>query len=133
VNPTPFYSEFDRNKRPPSDTLLGTWLKAQGISAFHFARLCGCDPKMVILWASDRSTPSLHYAFKIEQVSEGAVHVSSWLGTALGKARWDAMGADWESLTEQRRAEMVRNTPKRKARARLGMRKDVPASKKSKV
>lgn len=85
---TPMYAA-PRYSRPESDTLLGAWLEARGMTACGFARRLDVDPKSVKLWASGQVLPSLVNAFKVEKETGGAVSVSSWLGTERGRLEWN--------------------------------------------
>lgn len=76
------------SEKPKFDTPLQEWLRLQGLSHYAFAKMVGATPRMVMLWATCRSLPSLPYAYKIEMTSKGGVPVASWLGTELGKMMW---------------------------------------------
>lgn len=112
MNATPLYGNLKPHERPISDTVLDKWLRARGISRFEFAQTLGCDPKMVGFWADNRSLPSLIYAFKISQATQGGVPPESWLGTELGRRMWSAAGVDWDKLKGQRTAERHRRRSK---------------------
>lgn len=89
VRPAPlYYGNTPANKRPINQTLLHTWLKQHGISRNGFARMVGCNPKMVDYWSDGRCIPNLIYAFQIEAVTEGGVSADSWLGTEAGRLAW---------------------------------------------
>lgn len=79
------------NKRPKQETLLALWMKSRGISQDKFARLVGCNGKMVDYWTTGRCLPGLLYAFMIEKVTEGGVGVESWIGLEIAKEQWHQM------------------------------------------
>lgn len=90
-SPLPDYlAVLPRHKRPTAETSLSTWLRARGINQYQFARMIGADERAVSFWACNQSLPTLIFAFRIEQVTQGGVPVSSWLGTALGRILWKA-------------------------------------------
>lgn len=68
--------------------MLHEWIKAHGLSRDAFAKLVGCNGKMVDFWCDGQVIPGLIYAFKIEQVTEGSVSAEMWLGTDIGKFYW---------------------------------------------
>jgi DNA-binding transcriptional regulator YdaS (Cro superfamily) len=86
--PLPIYGNLPANKRPKQTTLLEVWLKANGISHDAFARLVGCNERMVDYWCEGRCVPSLIYAFMIERATKGEVPAPVWLGTEIGKMQW---------------------------------------------
>ncbi len=45
--------------------------------------------RSVKYWMNGQAMPCLISAFKLEAYSEGKVSVESWLGTRLGKAKWN--------------------------------------------
>lgn len=77
------------NKRPQQHTTLHLWCKSHSISRDKFARLIGCSHKNVDYWCDGRTTPTLHFAFMIEKITEGGVPVETWLGTDLGRHLWN--------------------------------------------
>lgn len=84
----PIYGNTPVNKRPAQRTMLSLWIKAKGMGRPAFARMVGCNKKMVDYWCDGRCIPSLVSAFMIEKVTKGAVAASVWLGTEIGKAQW---------------------------------------------
>lgn len=84
----PIYGGQSPHLRPPELTLLRRWLDARGMSLTAFSRLIGCSRQAVQYWASGRVLPELAAALLIENVTRGYVPVSSWLGTAVGRAHW---------------------------------------------
>lgn len=90
-SPLPEYlAALPRHKRPTAETALSTWLRARGITQYQFARTIGADERAVGFWACNKSLPTLVFAFRIEQATQGGVPVSSWLGTTLGRILWKA-------------------------------------------
>lgn len=75
------------------DTPLALWLGEHGISPWEFAKTISADRKSVIGWARGTSIPSLIYAFRIEQATNGGVPAASWLGTKLGMRQWQEFGS----------------------------------------
>lgn len=84
----PIYGRTPVNKRPAQRTVLDLWLKSNGVSRAAFARMVGCNKKMVDYWCDGKCIPTLPYAFMIEKVTKGGVSASVWLGTAVGKLQW---------------------------------------------
>jgi hypothetical protein len=76
--------------REGEDTLLLKWLQDNGVSDRMFARMLGCSVPSVGFWAHGRVLPGLVSAFKIERITHGQVPATSWLGTRLGRAAWEA-------------------------------------------
>lgn len=91
-NRSPPISGADKQKRPPSETPLSLWLRANSISRYGLAKRLQCDVKLVKLWSMGKCLPSLVYAFKLERETEGGVPASSWLGTPLGLEVWNSVG-----------------------------------------
>ncbi len=83
------YAGLPANKRPVNRTLLYVWLKQHGISKDAFARLVGCDEKLVDFWCNGQVIPTLPYAFMVEKVTKGGVGAATWLGTELGRLVWN--------------------------------------------
>lgn len=101
--------------REGEDTLLLKWLNDNGVSDRAFARMIGCSVPSVGFWAHGRVLPGLVSAFKIERVTHGQVPATSWLGTRLGRAAWEAEATT--QTTEVRREYKrlhYRNTHQRK-------------------
>lgn len=67
-----------------------------GTSKQTFANRVGVVRRTVDWWADGRVIPTLVAAFRIEQVTEGAVPVASWLGLDIGRALWEQMVATAE-------------------------------------
>jgi len=92
VGPRGAWSQRHVHLRPQCETPLRQWLDANGLSLRAFAVRLGCSWRTVQNWAAGQAMPSLPYAFRIEEVTAGAVPVASWLGTELGRASWLAVG-----------------------------------------
>ena len=90
------------------------------VSSFAFARLLRVDPKTVIALAAGRQLPTLVLAFKIERATAGAVAASSWLGTELGRMRFNASTFNWTGWLDAKAAatakhDLTRRTAKKGA------------------
>lgn len=104
-------------------TLLHYWLEKRDTSYYDFAKRIGHDPKTVNDLANGRRLPSYILAYKIQDVTEGGVPAESWLGTEIGRIRWNEVSFDWERWQKAKRAatarhDAVRTTPKKKPKAR---------------
>lgn len=86
------WSVKEAHKRPQCDTALRQFLDANGLSFRAFAARLGCSWRSIQNWASGQALPNLAYAFRIEEVTGGAVPACSFLGSDLGKAAWIAAG-----------------------------------------
>lgn len=73
-----------------TNTLLYEWMcgAGSGYSSRTLAWNIGVTQRALLNVAYGHSMPSLVTAYKIEQVTEGAVPVESWLGTDIGRAQW---------------------------------------------
>lgn len=81
----------DVKNRPKGETLLAAWMEAQGMSVNRFKKMLGCHERTVRLWRDGRILPSLPYAYFIDEMTQGAVPVASWLGTDIGRAAYQAI------------------------------------------
>ena len=86
------WSQKDAHKRPQCETPLRQFLDANGLSLRAFAERLGCSWRTVQNWSAGQVVPSLAYAYRIEEVTAGAVPMVSWLGTDIGKATYLAAG-----------------------------------------
>lgn len=77
--------------RPSCDTPLRRWLDAQDGSVRGLAAAAGLDQQTLQHIAAGKQLPSLLAAFRLEQVTEGAVLAVSWLGTDLARSLWAQM------------------------------------------
>lgn len=75
--------------REPEETLLNRWMLKHGVTVRGLAESLGCCTQIVHYWRNGQQLPSLVYAFKLEKFTKGAVPVSSWLGTRVGKLAWE--------------------------------------------
>lgn len=100
----PLFNGRAPHRRPATDTLLDDWLRDNGISSYALAKAVGIDQRMVAHWRGGKMLPSLVLAFKIERATGGAVPVSSWLGTEVGRLQWGDGVADWEAITDKTNA-----------------------------
>lgn len=82
------YKYGNRMTRPKGETLLDKWLKEQRLSRDGFADRLGVARRTVTFWALNKVLPDIINAFRIDQATEGAVPVSSWLGTPLGMKKF---------------------------------------------
>ena len=111
---------YNKGERAPLETPLRAYLDAHPeVSPYELAKQLGCDYKSVRMWSNGWTMISLVYAFKLEQVTQGAIPASSWLGTELAKAQYDG-GADWVGWQERKREEARRNGPNRRKRGANG-------------
>jgi transcriptional regulator with XRE-family HTH domain len=58
---------------------LGTWLKRTKTSHAEFARRLGVTDSAVWRWAHGERSPKITVAFRIEELTRGAVRASSWV------------------------------------------------------
>lgn len=112
MRPTPIYSRVFTKNPPKEETLLGAWLKARDISMYEFARRLSVDPKTIYSWCHGQSIPDLIRAFRIDKETEGAVPPASWLGTELGRIRWNEITFDWNGWHEKKAEERARRAAK---------------------
>lgn len=70
------------------ETIFGNWIKHKNFTFGHVASLTGASIRSVKYWAHGQALPSLLFAFKIDQISQGKVPVASWMDTAIAKAKW---------------------------------------------
>lgn len=75
-------------KRPTCLTLLRQWLDEKGMTLDAFARLVGCNTNTAKYWRAGQTLPDIVYAFRIDEVTQGGVPVSSWMGTEIAEATW---------------------------------------------
>ena len=59
--------------------LFRAWLTSQPLSRESVAQLLGCSRQAVWALAQGRFAPSLALAFRIAELSEGAVPVGAWV------------------------------------------------------
>ncbi len=70
-------------------------------SIWGFAKRIGAHPVNVKRWAWSLALPSLPWAVKIQQATEGEVMPHNLLESALGKAQWDQIHRDkWSTYLE---------------------------------
>jgi hypothetical protein len=101
------------HERPQTETALSLWLKSTQTSFYNIGRHIKAEPRQVAAWARGQKLPNLIFAFRIDKFTKGAVPVSSWLGTELGRLMWQNMGTDYRNW----RTKM--NDAARKQRAKL--------------
>lgn len=110
-----YHRGLKQSEVPATETLLAAWLKAHKRTAYSIAQMCQCDPTSMTRIVLGKQLPGLILAFRIEQATEGGVPVASWLGTELGRIRWNMPGRNWDRLQQQRQD--AHNTWRRKKRA----------------
>ncbi len=66
---------------------LRSWLNANGMLAADFARLGPFPESSVSQWLSGERAPDLTTAFRVEEVTAGAVKASDWAGRQDGRRR----------------------------------------------
>jgi hypothetical protein len=106
--PNPF-----RNIHAP--TALADWMYSNGVSCLSFALKLKCSDSQVTDWMKGYNIPSLVYAFRIDEASDGAVPVSSWLATPFGKWEYENRGMDMEERIRRKQATTARRDAKLKA------------------
>ncbi len=80
--------------RPEEETLLGQWMKATQTTFRTLSKALDASERIVIYWSRGQAMPSLIHAFRIDAVTKGKVPPSSWLGTSIGRARWNSRSTD---------------------------------------
>lgn len=81
---TPLFEYFDRTKK----------------TEYWLAKTMRVAIKSVHNWNYGISLPSLVHAFKLQQITDGEIPASAWLGTDLAKAQWkgDAVNIERHNL-----------------------------------
>jgi hypothetical protein len=69
------------------DTPLNDFMVANRITEYAMAKAVGCSVRAVRYWRFNQALPSIVYAKRMEDVTGGAVPMTSWLATPLGEAQ----------------------------------------------
>lgn len=72
---TRYFARMDKVTAP---TKLKRWLKEEGRMSYWLATKIGVTNVTLSYWVTGRRTPSLDHAFKIEEITEGAIKASDW-------------------------------------------------------
>lgn len=72
--------------RPVEVTLLEEYRVGRALTIDGLARDIGASRNAVRNWLLGSQLPTIPWAYRIEEVTDGAVPVSSWLGTKLGSS-----------------------------------------------
>lgn len=87
-----------RPGQPVEVTLLEEYRVERGLTIDALARQIGATRNAVRNWLLGSQLPSLPWAYRIDEATDGAVPPVSWLGTKLGASVY----AEIEVVAEQR-------------------------------
>ncbi len=100
-----------------SETELHRWMEENSISNWTLAKQLQCTHLAVFYWRWNMTIPSLFAAQKIERVTRGAIPMTYWCTTPLGKKHFGPT-ADWNRIRETSTAKKRRYRERQELKAR---------------